>query len=133
MTEGGSSPEDADEQARPTPDLVEETRRIVGAVQDWMQRTIPEAHGGPDCQWCPICQFAGVLRGERPEVAEKLAVAGAAFADALKSIVDVAATHATAPAGTPQRAEGERPRPRPRVERIDLDEADEADEADDAP
>lgn len=106
--------------ARSTPDLAEETRRIVGAVQDWMQRTVPESHGGPDCQWCPICQFAGVLRGERPEVADKLAVAGAAVAEALKSIVELATAPPSRGGGVPQPAH-ERPRPRPRVERIDLD------------
>ncbi len=121
-TSDSSPSEGADAGSRPTPDLTEETRRIVGAVQAWMQRTIPEAHGGPDCQWCPICQLAGVLRGERPDVAEKLAEAGTAIAGALKAVVDVAA-HAQDDVPAHQNPP-ERPRPRPRVERIDLDETD---------
>jgi hypothetical protein len=28
---------------------------------------------GADCRWCPVCQAAAVLRGERPEVTAALA------------------------------------------------------------
>ena len=49
----------------PSP-LVGEAVRIFGAVQDWARQTFPappDGHGGPECQWCPLCQFAAVLRG----------------------------------------------------------------------
>ena len=53
-----------------------------------------------------------VLRGERPEVTERVAEAGAAIATALRSVLDAAAT---------QRDRGtSSPSPHPAVQRIDL-------------
>lgn len=42
--------------------------------------------GAPECTWCPICQFVAVLRGERPDVNEKVALVVAA----LRSMFDQA-------------------------------------------
>jgi len=114
-----------------SPDLAEETRRVVTAVQDWMRRAADRgnaevgrpasgAHTGSDCDWCPICQFAAVVRSEHPELVEKVGEAGAAVAGALKAIVDAAMAHAPDPRPA-SRGAADRPRPRPRAERIDLD------------
>lgn len=78
---------------------------MLSAVQDWARRNLPE-HSGPDCQWCPLCQLAGVLRGEHPEVTERVAEAGTAVVKAVKSLIDVL--------GSPAEPETDRPRPRPR-------------------
>jgi hypothetical protein len=77
---------------QPNP-LAEEALRLLGAVQDWARRTMPPPQGEQpaECQWCPLCQFAAVLRGERPEVTAKLTEAGVALAGALRSIADAAA------------------------------------------
>ncbi len=104
------------------PDLGAEASRLAAAVQDWARRTLPEppsGHGGPECQWCPLCQFASMLRGEHPELAERVAEAGAAIANAVKALAEGAAQRAPAPPG---RATRPRPSPAPRVQRISLDE-----------
>jgi hypothetical protein len=96
-----------------------EALRIVASVQDWARRSFPEGnpapdgHSGSECQWCPLCQFVAVLRGERPEVTERVADAGAAVAGALRAVFDAAGS------GTARNAP-DRPPP-PRVQRIDLD------------
>ena len=109
--------------AEAPPPLVGEAVRILGAVQDWARQTFPappDGHGGPECQWCPLCQFAAVLRGERPEVTERVAEAGTALMSAMRAFVDAAASHPAQPrhrSGPP--ADGGR------VQRIDLgDDAD---------
>ena len=55
-------------------DWFEQARRLLDAVRG------PEPAGGAapgehasDCRWCPVCQAAAVVRGERPEVTAALA------------------------------------------------------------
>ena len=106
-------------------DLGGEVHRLLDAVQEWAKR-FPEAaaagagtHARPgEClPWCPICQFAHILRGEHPEVTERLTEAATAVASAMKALADTALT----------RAQGEsedrpRPQPAPRIQRITLDD-----------
>jgi hypothetical protein len=68
-----------------------------------------------DCRWCPICQAAGVLRGERPELTAALADVLTATAAALRSF----AGETGRPAG---QAETDLPdeQPSPAVQRIEL-------------
>jgi hypothetical protein len=117
----------ADEQPPRSP-LADEAVRLLGVVQEWTRQTFPAAPQGhhepgadsvaPVCQWCPLCQFMAVLRGERPEVTERVAEAGAALASAAKALLDAAGN--ARPGGSPP-AEPERP---PRVQRIDLGKPD---------
>lgn len=97
--------------------LVGEAVRVLSVVQDWVRQTFPapaDGHGGPECQWCPLCQFAAVLRGERPEVTERVAEAGTALMSAMKAFAEAAATAAPMPTK-------DRPKPGPgRVQPIDL-------------
>lgn len=105
------------EQDEPRVPLADEAARLVGVAQDWVRQSFPspaEGHGGPECQWCPLCRFVAVLRGDRPEVTERVAEAGAALASAVRALIDAAAS------GT-QQASGP---PAPRVQRIDLGEPD---------
>jgi hypothetical protein len=100
------------EQDDPRPPLADEAVRLMGAVQEWARQTFPagrDGHGGPECEWCPLCQFMAVLRGERPEVTERVAEAGAAVATAFRALLDAAAPGEAAKPATP------------RVQRIDLD------------
>ena len=95
--------------------LADEAIRLLGLLQEWTRQTFPAAPDdaaatAPVCQWCPLCQFMAVLRGERPEVTERVAEAGSAIATALRSVLDAAAG-ATA---------HDQPDPTPRVQRIDL-------------
>jgi hypothetical protein len=102
------------EHEQPHPALADEAVRLFGALQDWARETFPpgpDAHPAAPCQWCPLCQFVAVLRGERPEVTEQVAEVGTALASALRTLVEAASRP------TPH-AE-----PRPdRVQRIDLSE-----------
>ncbi len=88
-------------------------------MQEWTRQTFPaapEGHAGsgaPVCQWCPLCQFMAVLRGERPEVTARVTEAGAALASALRAIADAAAEAA------PGADSASKP-DAPRVQRIDL-------------
>lgn len=82
----------------------EEAIKLLGAVQDWLRREPLSEHlatGAPECTWCPICQLVAVLRGERPDVNEKLV----SLVAALRAMFD------TAGAQSPEQ---------PRVQHIDL-------------
>jgi hypothetical protein len=106
-------------------DIAGEVHRLVDAVQEWAKR-FPEASAGAsehprtgEClPWCPICQFAQILRGEHPEVTERLTEAATAIASAMKALADTALTRAQTDPG----AARDRPQPAPRVQRIRLDD-----------
>jgi hypothetical protein len=105
--------------------LAEDALRLVSSVQDWAQgwaeRNLGEANGphvASECQWCPLCQFVAVLRGERPEVTERITEAGTALLAAVRAMAEAAAGAPSAPTGDPGAA------PAPRVQKINLgDEA----------
>jgi hypothetical protein len=102
------------ETAAPGP-IGDEAAKLVDAVQDWVRRTLGDgshiATGAPECTWCPICQLVAVLRGDRPDIAEKITEASASVIAALRAVVDAAAG---APAHRAPNAA--------RVQRIDLGE-----------
>jgi hypothetical protein len=78
-------------------------------------------HGG-DCRWCPVCQAAAVVRGERPEVTAALADVLTATATALRSLAE-ADRPAAADAPEPEREDGRAHGPgdpSPVVQRIDI-------------
>jgi hypothetical protein len=115
-------------------DLGQEMLRLASAAQDWARRTFadPSEHRGTsepggtsECYpWCPICQFANILRGEHPEIGERVAEAGTALAAAIKAVADAAI--ARAQPGAPDPDDRSRPKPPPRVQRIRLDEPEES-------
>ena len=75
----------------------------------------PEGAAHADtCRWCPLCQVAAVVRGERPEVSAALADVLTATAGALRTFADdVAAAPAAAPATAAEETD-----PAPAVQRI---------------
>ncbi|TFV52225.1 hypothetical protein [Blastococcus sp. TF02A-35] len=92
---------------------LDQARRLLDAVRG------PEpAAGGEhasDCRWCPVCQAAAVVRGERPEVTEALADLLTTAAAALREFADdVAAARPTPGEEPPARTEA------PEVQRIDI-------------
>jgi hypothetical protein len=109
-------------------ELNSEAAKLVSAVQDWARNAFgaapAERHSTECVPWCPICQFAGILRGEHPEVTERLAEAGAALAGAMKALSDAAL--ARAQAAGPDATRNGRPSPAPRVQHIRIDEPDES-------
>jgi hypothetical protein len=102
-----------------------EAARLLEAVQQWARGTFGEAPistGAPECEWCPICRFVSVLRGDHPETTERVVAAGSAMLAALRAVLDVLPNgcdpggHAHRPAdnGAPES------QPVSRVQRIDL-------------
>ena len=94
----------------------DEAAKLLDAVQDWARRSFGDsahiATGAPECTWCPICQLIAVLRGDRPEISDKIADATASVVAALRAVVDATASHADAAGHSAGAA--------PRVQRIDL-------------
>jgi hypothetical protein len=74
----------------------EEAAKLLAAAGDWFHRTLGDpatariATGAPECAWCPLCQLISVLRGDRPEITEKLAETQAAVAGLLRALADAA-------------------------------------------
>jgi DNA-binding helix-hairpin-helix protein with protein kinase domain len=105
----------------------EDLGKIVSSLADWARKSLGEVkqtHSGSDCEWCPICQAAAVVRGENPELGEKLKQAGNALLGVVRAFVDAApAPGTTAPTPSPaDEPPAPPPGPRPRVERIELGE-----------
>ena len=112
--------------------LGEETTRLLNAVQDWTRRTTadaPIATGAAECQWCPVCQLVGVLRGDRPELTDLAERAAEIARTAVTALAAAFATHSHGPTSAEPATEGaedgadSRPSggPARRVERITLD------------
>ncbi|HEX4726526.1 MAG TPA: hypothetical protein VH298_01935 [Jatrophihabitans sp.] len=84
--------------------LSEEAARLVGAAQDWLHRVVGDpatariATGAPECCWCPLCQLIATLRGDRPELLERLTETQAALAATLRALAEAAGL------GGPQRS-----------------------------
>ncbi len=73
----------------------------MNAGNDWIdqaRRVLDALHGGgataedvsapdhaADCRWCPVCQVAAVVRGERPQLTAALADVLTATATALRA------------------------------------------------
>ena len=71
-------------------DWAESARRLLDVLRPPSgATTAPDgdrpAHGA-DCRWCPVCQTAAVLRGERPEVTAALADVLATTASVLRDL-----------------------------------------------
>lgn len=82
-----------------------EAGKLLAAAQEWAQHAFGSSAetplattGATTCEWCPICQFVAVLRGERPETTEKIAVAGATLLTLLRSLLDALQQPPSAPA-----------------------------------
>jgi hypothetical protein len=76
-----------------------------------------DAHGGEDCRWCPVCQAAAVVRGERPEVTAALADLLTTTAEALRTFAE---TPPAAAAPEDPVADGSPGEEQPPVQRIDI-------------
>ncbi len=71
-----------------------------------------------DCSWCPLCQAASVVRGERPEVTAALADVLTATATALRTFAESA--QPAEPSPTPATDDGPETEPPPAVQRIEI-------------
>lgn len=111
-----------------TPDPLDSARRLVQLLKGAAGGAAGHApsDGSGDCRWCPVCQAAAVLRGERPDVTAALADVLTATADALHAF---AAAPADPPSGdgwpgadpaTPGSGDAPSGDPPPVVQRIDI-------------
>ena len=81
----------------PGTDWIDQARRLL----DVLRTGDAPADGGhaSDCRWCPVCQTAAVVRGERPDVTEALADLLTATSTALRTFAEAGgpATEAAEP------------------------------------
>ena len=84
-------------ESSPNP-IADEAIKLLDALQDWARRNIAEgahiATGAPECTWCPICQLITVLRGDHPEISDKIAEATASVVAVVRTVIDAAASPA---------------------------------------
>lgn len=111
----------------PGNDWVEQGRRLLETLRSSLVEPPGSADAsgsagaehGSDCRWCPICQAAAVMRGERPEVTAALADVLTATATALRTFAEAGseARMPEADADTADRGEDGEP---PAVQQIDI-------------
>src|SRR3712207_5602315 len=73
-------------------DWIDQAQRLVEALRSNLPsadaaETDAAGHAG-DCRWCPVCQVAAVVRGERPEVTAALADLLTTAATALRTVAE---------------------------------------------
>jgi hypothetical protein len=110
----------------PGTDWIDQAQRLVETLRGSLASAAPTADGectggatgtghASDCRWCPVCQVAAVVRGDRPEITTALADVLTAAATALRTVAAAGQpAERSAPGST-----GEQPE-RPPVQRIDV-------------
>ena len=76
-----------------------------------------EGRDAGDCRWCPMCQAAAVVRGERPEVTAALADVLTAAAATLRSFAEAERTSDARPSPGPAAGSADPP---PVLHRVDI-------------
>ena len=105
----------------PGTDWIDSARRVLDALGAGQQTGAPD-DGTPsgshsaDCRWCPVCQVAAVVRGERPEVTAALADVLTTAAAALREF----ATDLTPPEKPAADEPADEPAEPSPVQRIDI-------------
>jgi hypothetical protein len=112
------------------PDWVDQARAALAGLGATLGDTLREAAArsaaepgvhAADCRWCPVCQAAAVLRGERPEVTAALADLVGAAATALRAFAEAGPPAPTAPPDPDPEADVREPAdPAPPVQRIEI-------------
>jgi hypothetical protein len=96
----------------PGTDWMEQGRRLLETLRT--ATGAPDGEHGSDCRWCPICQAAAVVRGERPEVTEALADLLSTAAAALRTFAESGGTSSEPQVQEPEGDEA------PPVQQIDI-------------
>jgi hypothetical protein len=73
----------------PGTDWIEQGRRLLETFRSSTEA--PDGEHAADCRWCPVCQAAAVVRGERPEVTAALADVLTTAAAALRTFAEAGA------------------------------------------
>ena len=109
----------------PATDWIDQARGLLdllkqGLAQDKAAPPVGGEQAG-DCRWCPVCQAAAVVRGERPEVTAALADVLTSAADALRTLAEADRPAAPEPAADPVTETAAGPGdPPPVVQRIEI-------------
>jgi hypothetical protein len=102
----------------PGTDWIEQGRRLLETLRAGAApadgSAVPEH--APDCRWCPVCQVAAVVRGERPDVSAALADVLTATATALRTFAEAGSTTTDVSAETDDTGDGDPPA----VQKIDI-------------
>lgn len=103
-------------------DWLDQARRLLDAFGQGQAAPAPAASSTEgahraDCSWCPLCQAAALLRGERPEVSTALADVLTATASALRTFAESAQSADPGTAVHEDDAEAELP---PAVQHIEI-------------
>lgn len=102
----------------PGTDWIEQGRRLLDVLRSSLADAPSESTGhAADCRWCPVCQAAAVVRGERPEVTAALADVLTATAAALRTFAEGGET---APADAEDGADERRDGDPPAVQQIEI-------------
>jgi hypothetical protein len=96
----------------PGTDWIEQGRRLLETLRNAAET--PDGKHGSDCSWCPVCQAAAVVRGERPDVTAALADVLATAATALRTFAEGGGTAPEPAVEEPQDGEA------PAVQQIDI-------------
>ena len=103
----------------PGTDWIEQGRRLLGTLRSGVDAAPADADGAEhssDCRWCPVCQVAAVVRGERPEVTAALADLLTTAATALRTFAAAGGDAPGATAEPDEAGEGDAPA----VQQIDI-------------
>jgi hypothetical protein len=103
----------------PGTDWIEQGRRLVETLRSGVDAAPADADGAEhssDCRWCPVCQVAAVVRGERPEVTAALADVLTTAATALRTFAAAGGDAPGATAEPDETGEGDAPA----VQQIDI-------------
>lgn len=104
----------------PATDWIDQARGLLDLLKQGMAASPGGAGHDGDCRWCPVCQAAAVVRGERPEVTAALADVLTSAAAALRTLAEderSAPPGAGEPAAEPADGAGDPP---PVVQRIEI-------------
>jgi len=102
----------------PGTDWIEQGRRLLETLRAPATDGAPaDGEHGADCRWCPVCQAAAVVRGERPEVTAALADVLTTAAAALRTFAESTRTDLAEAEDDTESGEDGDP---PAVQRIDI-------------
>jgi len=93
----------------PGTDWIQQGRRLLETVRGGLADAPADGEHSADCRWCPVCQVAAVVRGERPEVTAALADVLTAAAAALRTFAAGAAGDAQVADDAAEPEDGDRP------------------------
>ena len=101
----------------PGNDWIEQGRKLLETFSSSVTDAAPaDGEHGSDCRWCPVCQAAAVVRGERPEVTAALADVLTTAAAALRTFAEAGASTPTADVEDEESGDGDQPA----VQQIDI-------------